>query len=72
MAIQLKIKTYPYGIYLGLTALIGAIIGASIAVDIDGDTFKRFLAIIMITIGIIIVFNTKINIISRTCRKVKR
>ena len=53
------IKTYPYGIFLGFSALIGAIIGASIAVDIDGDTFKRFLAIIMITIGIIIVFNTK-------------
>ena len=48
------IKTYPYGIYLGLTALVGAIIGASIAVDIDGDTFKRFLAIIMISIGLII------------------
>ena len=48
------IKTFPYGIYLGLTALIGAIIGASIAVDIDGDTFKRFLAIIMISIGLII------------------
>ena len=53
------IKTYPYGIYFGLSALIGAIIGASIAVDIDGDTFKRFLAIIMIAIGLIIVFNTK-------------
>ena len=53
------IKTYPYGIYLGFSALIGALIGASIAVDIDGDTFKRFLAIIMILIGLIIVFNTK-------------
>ena len=40
-------------------ATFGAIIGARIAIDIDGDTFKRFLAIIMITVGIIIVFRSK-------------
>ena len=30
-----------------------------IAIDIDGNTFKRFLAIIMITVGLIIVFRSK-------------
>ena len=54
-----KIVTHPYGLYFGIVATFGAIIGAKIAIDIDGDTFKRFLAIIMITVGIIIVFRSK-------------
>lgn len=53
------ITTHPYGLYFGIIATIGAIIGARIAVNIDGDTFKRFLAIIMITVGLIIVFRSK-------------
>ena len=53
-----KIVTHPYGLYFGLVATLGAIIGARIAIDMDGDTFKRFLAIIMITVGIIIVFRS--------------
>jgi hypothetical protein len=53
------ISTHPYGLYFGIAATFGAIIGAKIAIDIDGDTFKRFLAIIMITVGLIIVFRSK-------------
>ena len=30
-----------------------------VVIDIDGDTFKRFLAIIMISVGLIIVFRSK-------------
>ena len=40
------ITTHPWGLYFGIVATFGAIIGARIAIDIDGDTFKRFLAII--------------------------
>jgi len=53
------ISTHPYGLYFGIAATFGAIIGAKIAIEIDGDTFKRFLAIIMITVGLIIVFRSK-------------
>ena len=53
------IKTHPWGLYFGIVATFGAIIGARIAIDIDGDTFKRFLAIIMISVGLIIVFRSK-------------
>ena len=53
------IETHPWGLYFGIAATFGAIIGARIAIDIDGDTFKRFLALIMITVGIIIVFRSK-------------
>ena len=53
------VSTHPYGLYFGIAATFGAIIGAKIAIDIDGNTFKRFLAIIMITVGLIIVFRSK-------------
>jgi len=53
------VSTHPYGLYFGIVATFGAIIGAKIAIDIDGDTFKRFLAIIMVSVGLIIVFKSK-------------
>ena len=53
------VSTHPYGLYFGIVATFGAIIGAKIAIDIDGDTFKRFLAIIMVSVGLIIVFRSK-------------
>ena len=34
------VTTFPFNTYLGASALIGAIIGASIAVDIDGAVFN--------------------------------
>ena len=49
----------PMGVIFGIVATFGAIIGGKIAIDIDGDTFKRFLAIIMISVGLIIVFRSK-------------
>lgn len=56
------VSTYPFNAYLGISALIGAIIGAQIAVDIKGETFNRILAIIMIVVLVLIVFRPKIDI----------
>ncbi|NNC33282.1 MAG: sulfite exporter TauE/SafE family protein [Croceitalea sp.] len=56
------VSTYPFNVYLGISALIGAIIGSNIAVDIKGETFNRILAIIMIAVVFIIIFKPKINI----------
>ena len=55
------VSTFPFNIYLGVSALFGAIIGAQIAVDIKGETFNRILAIIMIVVVAIIVFRPKIK-----------
>lgn len=55
------ISTYPFNIYLGISALFGAIIGANIAVDIKGETFNRILAVVMIIVVLIIIFKPKIN-----------
>ncbi len=48
---------FPYGLWLGISAVIGAIIGAKISIDIDGETFKRILAIVMVIVVINIVIN---------------
>ena len=56
------VSTYPFNMYLGLSALLGAIIGAQIAVDIKGKTFNKILAIIMIVVVVIIIFKPKINL----------
>jgi uncharacterized membrane protein YfcA len=56
------VSTFPFNIQLGLSALIGAIIGAYIAVDIKGETFNKILAIIMIVVVLIIVFKPKLTL----------
>lgn len=56
------VSTFPFNVYLGASALIGAIIGASIAVDVDGEAFNRILAIIMVSVILIIIFAPKTNL----------
>lgn len=54
-----NVVTYPFSIYLGTSALFGAILGAMIAIEIDGVIFNRILAIIMIMVVLIMVFKPK-------------
>jgi uncharacterized membrane protein YfcA len=56
------VSTFPFNAYLGASALIGAIIGASIAVDIDGAVFNKILAVVMIAVILILVFKPKMNL----------
>ncbi len=51
------VSAFPYSIWLGISALFGAIIGAKIAVDISGDLFNRILAIVLIIAVIYPLFN---------------
>ena len=51
------VNAWPYSLYLGISALFGAIIGAKIAVDISGDLFNRILAIVMVGVVIVTIFN---------------
>ncbi len=55
------ISTYPFSLYLGLSALIGSFIGAKLAIGIEGDLFNKILAIIMIMVLCTIVLNPKKN-----------
>jgi len=41
---------FPFSLWLGISATIGAIIGAQIALDIKGETFNKILAIVMVLV----------------------
>ncbi|MDV7187248.1 sulfite exporter TauE/SafE family protein [Lutibacter sp. TH_r2] len=53
------VVTFPFSIYIGISALLGSILGAQIAVDIKGDTFNKIFAIIMILVVFYMVFKSK-------------
>tara|TARA_B100001093_G_scaffold373487_1_gene358464 strand:+ start:122 stop:886 length:765 start_codon:yes stop_codon:yes gene_type:complete len=55
------ISTFPFSAYTGAFALIGSVIGAHIAVEINDELFNRILSIIMITVILIILFKPKIS-----------
>lgn len=54
-----KINPFPLSLYLGFTALLGALIGARIAIDIDGVVFNKILAVIMILVVLLMVLKPK-------------
>ncbi len=53
------ITTFPFSIYIGISAAIGSYIGAQYAVDIEGALFKRILSIVMIVVVLLIIFKKK-------------
>ena len=48
---------FPYSLWVGLTALLGAIVGAKISVDLDDETFNRIIAVVMIGVVLMTIFN---------------
>ncbi len=56
------VSTAPFNIYLGISALLGSIIGAKVAVDIKGETFNTILGLVMIVVVLIIVFKPKLKL----------
>ncbi len=42
------VSAFPYSLWLGISALAGAVIGAKIAIDISGELFNRILAIVLV------------------------
>ena len=53
------VHTFPFPIYLGISASIGAVIGAQIALKVDGALFNRILAVIMFIVGFLILIRRK-------------
>ncbi len=63
-----------FSLYLGISALLGSLIGAKIAIDIKGEVFNKILAIVMLVVVFFMVFKPKIstkNLIERTQDKYK-
>lgn len=57
------VSTSPFNIYLGISAFLGSLIGAYIAVDVTGEAFNRILAIVMMSVVLIIIFSPKLNLV---------
>jgi len=55
------ITTFPFSIYMGVSALIGSLIGAQIAIDIKGETFNKILSFVMMAVVVLIVFKPKLK-----------
>ncbi len=62
------VMNFPFNIYLGFSALFGSLLGAKIAIEIDGQLFNKILSILMIIVLLLIVFkpsNTKNNFVEK-------
>lgn len=53
------VYVFPYSIWVGLSAFVGAIIGAQISVSLDDDTFNRIIAMVMVGVVLITIFDRK-------------
>ena len=49
----------PFSLYLGLSSLIGALIGAQFAIDIDPYIFNKILSLVMVTMLLIMLIGKK-------------
>lgn len=56
------VSTYPFSLYVGVAAFFGSLIGAYLALDFDGKAFNRLLAVIMIGVLLLTVFNPNKNL----------
>lgn len=59
---SMGVSTFPFNIYLGISASFGAVWGAYQAVDVKGETFNRILAIVMVVVVLIILFKPKMKL----------
>ncbi len=55
------VYVFPFALYVALPAIIGAIIGSRIAVDISDQLFNRILAIVMLTVMGITIFKPSLK-----------
>ncbi|CAM3492707.1 sulfite exporter TauE/SafE family protein [Flavobacterium gelidilacus] len=60
------VSTYPFSLYVGIAALLGSIIGAYLALDFDGKAFNRMLAVVMIMVLFLTIFNPNKNLTNVT------
>lgn len=56
------ISTFPFSIYLAISALIGSLIGAQLAIDIKGEVFNKILAIILLITVTSLVYKPNYNL----------
>ncbi len=50
------VNAFPYAYWLSGSALVGAVVGAKLVVEIDGELFNKILAVVMIAVIAVTVF----------------
>lgn len=55
------VHAFPFAIWVAIPAVVGAILGSRIAVDIGDQLFNRILAVVMLTVMAITIFKPKIS-----------
>ena len=53
------VSDFKYSSWLSVSALIGSIIGAKIAINIDEDMFNKILSVVIIIVVLTIIYNKK-------------
>ena len=56
-----KVSSAPLDVYLGITATLGSVLGAQIAIEMEAALFNKILAILMVCVGLLILFQKKQN-----------
>ncbi len=51
------VSAFPYSLYLAFSAVLGAIVGAKISVNLDDALFNRIIAAIMVMVVVLTIFN---------------
>ena len=66
------VNAFPYAYWLSGSAILGAVIGAKIVVEINGDLFNKILAIVMMAVILVTVFKPLKSAGSTTERLAKK
>lgn len=53
------VSTFPYSLYLGISACLGALIGAFYSVRLEDELFNKIISVIMIIVIMLIIFGRK-------------
>ena len=53
------VSTFPFSIYVSISALIGSLLGAQIAIAIKGEVFNKILAVVMVLVVVYMLFDSK-------------
>lgn len=56
-----NVSTFPFNIYLAISAVVGSVIGAKIALDIKGEIFNKVLSVVMVVVLLLIIFKPKLK-----------
>lgn len=65
------VSAWPFSLYIGIAAFMGAIIGALIAVEIPDNLFNKVLAVVMVIVVLATIFNPSLRDTGKTIERLE-